>query len=520
MIGGYGADPVIAAPQANPPDAKTLSPVQPLVLVVAVLAVTFGLTATMDDLEPIEPVLVAGVFVFLMLVVRNGSWMVHGALVALFMTAPIDTPQGLRLSGIFVYFYEMLILGALFFAVKLVCENPVVLERMKRSAAVRVAGAFVAVVIGGVLIAVWRGNSIWNIQFDVKPMVEMLMVVFICIVVVLTGTWRQYVPTLQVIIGVSAALAVYASATGFELAGRSEAAELYAAGGRIIGGGSDAVRLITQTTPLALAVMLGLVACALLGKVSLMHVCTLFLPSMLITVLSFSRNTLLALAGAVVFSILIAISKGLISRVVLRTALIPVIAAPVIFVALAIGNAVGAESWIDTQVTGYENRVFAGLSDANERVDNSASYRDEETMYISKVGARHPIFGGGFGTAYKPPGGERGSFFALAGTLYTHNFYNWLYLKVGIIGLGTFAALVLTCVTPALRRGPSNVLLTSASAVLVGLCITISVAPLPIDQPGSAMFGIVFGLCIAGSIAARGQSPASSDRVIQTTGRL
>jgi O-antigen ligase len=292
-------------------------------------------------------------------------------------------------------------------------------------------------------------------------------------------------------------LTVYASATGFVLWGRTETAELVASGGRAIAGGSDAVRIITQTAPLALAVLLGGTAYLLFGRISLGRVVTLLIPAFLITILSFSRNTLLALAGTVVFAVLVALANGLLVRLVLRLAMVPLLVAITVLAVLSVGGALGARDWIETQATGYSNRVFAGLDQANERDDTSANYRDEETQYINRAAADHPLFGGGFGTHYKPPMGKRGTFTAFEGTMYSHNAYNWLYLKVGIAGLAVFVALIMACILPALSRRKNSELLSTAASALAGLAIAIFVTPMPIEQSGSALLAVVMGICIA-----------------------
>jgi O-Antigen ligase len=489
-------------------------PAQTQIAAGGVLLIIFGLTSSMVGLNPTLPALAAAAFVFLVLWSGNHSWIVHAMLVALFMTTTPEIPRGIRVFGVFIYFYEFLIFGALIYAVWLVRENRTLITPMAKSVALRVAFLFSLVIAFGITLGIVRGYPFWDIQYDAKSILEMMVVVFIATVIVMIDDWQRYIKTITAILFFSATLMVYASATGFVLWGRVEAAELYAAGGRAIAGGSNATRYLTQTTPLALAVLIGSVVLLLLGTTRAMRVMPMLIPSLVISVLSFSRNTLLALAGAFVFALLISLSSGHFSRLLLRLAMVTIISAITILGIQAVGNAAGAGDWINTQSTGYMNRVLAGFDQSNERADTSARYREEEDKYIMSTGAEHPILGGGFGTHYKPPSGKRDTFFAFEGTLYSHNAYNWLYVKVGIVGLVTFITLIATCIVPAFFRRLEDGLLATSAATLGGLSCAIFVTPMPIEQPGSAVLGIIMGLCI-GANASRTQQSAEREHPLK-----
>ena len=455
-----------------------------------------GLTMSMTGLAPTLPAVAAAAFLFVIVLMRNPAWMVHATLVVLFTTSVPEIPRGLRVGGVFIYFNEFFIFGSLLYALSLMRKNSTLVMQLRRTIATRLVYAFSLVVLIGLAIAVLRGYPFWDIQYDVKSVVELVVVVFISSVIVIIDDWSRYVKTITSILIFSALLTVYASATGFVLWGRTEAAELYAMGGRAIAGGSTAVRYLTQTTPLALAALSGCVALILIGRVSAAKVTPMLVPALIISILSFSRNTLLAIAGAFIFALLIAVARGNFSRLALRLASVPLVAGLVMISTIGIGSAVGAGNWITTQATGYSNRVIAGFDESNERADTSASYREQENDYILRTGATHPVFGGGFGTHYKPPTGGRKTFPAFEGTMYSHNAYNWLYVKVGLVGVGVFAALIIACALPALNRKKDSTLLQVSASTLAGLSVAILVTPMPIEQPGSALLGIVMGLCI------------------------
>jgi O-antigen ligase len=499
-------DPLAPFESNGRPDTRPFAP--PIsrrgwLAIVVVLLAVLVLTSTMSGLTPTLPAVTAGGLLFAVVVYQNPSWIIHSMLVVLFMTSIPEVPRGVRVGGIFIYFYEFLIFGSVLYAISLLRGRPEVTAGLRKLPAVRIATAFIAMVAVGIGIAILKQYPFWDIQYDAKPVVELMMVLLVASVVVALNEWQRYTRTLTWILIFSAALTVYASATGFAIWGRSETAQLVASGGRVLAGGSDAVRFITQTAPLALAVLLASVAVLLLGAISVSRVLPMMIPALVITILSFSRNTLLALAGTFVVVFLIALTNGLLVRLLLRVAMVPFVVAFAAICVVSLGGALGAQDWIDTQATGYSNRVLAGLDQANERDDTSANYREQETEDLRKVAANHPTFGGGFGTHYKPPTGKRGTFTAYEGTMYSHNAYNWLYLKIGIVGLAGFLALTAACVLPALRRKSNNTMLATGAATLAGLSVASFVAPMPIEQPSAALLGMVMGICIGASVRSR-----------------
>ena len=332
------------------------------------------------------------------------------------------------------------------------------------------------------MVGLLRGYSLDDIQTDARPLIAMMIVAAVAAVIVAADDWRRYLKTITAVLMVSAAITIYASATGTSLRGRTETAELTAAGGDVLSGGSNALRYLTQATPPALVVLLGCVTLLVLGRVTAKQAAPMLIPSLVISLLGFSRNTILALAGALVFAFVISVVDGHLGRVVTRFVSTALVAGVVIFGLSTLGHALGAGHWIDTQVAGYSNRVISGFAESYEGHDASTQYRLQELEYIKTSGAEHPIVGGGFGFRYRPPAGDPGDFEADRGQLYAHNTYGWLYVKVGILGVLAFLILMLSCVLPALSAYRSSPLLEGAAAALVGLSVAMIVMPLPIDD--------------------------------------
>jgi hypothetical protein len=465
------------------------------ITVVVVLIVTFGLTL-MIGLYPVLPLLAAGVFLFAVLLRGNYSLIVHAFLLVTFTARTQELPHGFRVLSFYIWWHEPLIIGSLCYAIWLLRAAPSVANRLRHSIPARVALLFSVVVVVGIILGILYGHPLYDIQYDVRPPINMMIVVFIAAVIVAVDDWQRYIKTITVSLIFSAVLMVYASATGMQLGGRNETAQLYAEGGRALAGGSNAMRYLTDATLPALAVLLGCAALLTLGRVRLTQVTPMLIASLVISVLSFSRTTILALAGAFVFAFLIALLNGHLVRLALRLVLMPLVTAVALFALLNLGNALGGQEWIKTQTTGYVDRVISGLAPSNVQADTSVRYRAQEDQFIEKTGAESPILGGGFGQRYKPPTGKRGTFTAVGGQLYSHNVYNWFYIKSGLAGVVAFLALIATSVLPALLRHRGNLLLTTAASTLVGLSLAMLYSPIPIDQVGSPLLGIVIGLCI------------------------
>ena len=121
----------------------------------------------------------------------------------------------------------------------------------------------------------------------------------------------------------------------------------------------------------------------------------MLVSSLVITFLSFSRNSILSVAGAVVFALIIALLAGHFIRIVSRALLMGVVVGAVAIGVSAAGGAVGAGDWIDKQVGAYSDRVVTGFQRISD--DSSAQLREEEVAFLYRAGAEHPLFGSGFG---------------------------------------------------------------------------------------------------------------------------
>jgi hypothetical protein len=471
----------------------------------AALIVTFDLSFRAGS-NPVLPVVLAGAFLFAVLVARNRSWIVrlapnrswsvHGMLITAYMTWPPGAPQGIRVGGYYVFFYEFFVFGSLLYAIGLLRASPVATTRLQNLAGVRTTALFGITIVAGVIIGLLHGYPLKDIQMDVRPIMHMIIVIFVAAVIFAVNDWRRYLKTIATILMASAAIIVYASVTGKSVGLKTETAELHEAisSGGVLAGGSTALRYQTQTTAPALAVLLACVVLLVLGRVTAKHAAPMLIPSLVISFLSFSRNTILALAGALVFTLVIALVNGHLVRAVPRFVMMALVTGFVILGLPVLAHATGAGRWIDEQVTGYAHRVVAGFEQSNQKNDLSAQARLKENRYLRKSGAEHPILGAGFGYRYKPPEGDRSLYEATDhAQLYAHNTYLWFYVKVGVAGAGTFLILIVVGLLPALGRQRSSPVLEAAAGTLVGWGVAMMVMPLPLDHYDSTLLGLIIG---------------------------
>ncbi len=478
---------------------------------VAALIVTFDLSFRAGS-DPVVPVVLAGVFPLAVLLAGNRSrivrlapnrgWMVHAMLITAFTTTPLGTPFGIRVGGYYVFFYELFAFGSLLYVIGLLRASPVATARLQNSAGVWATVLFGITVVSGVIIGLVHGSFLKDILIDVRAIGDMMIVIFVVTAIFALDDWRRYLKTISGILTFSAVMILYASVSGQSVGFRTETAELYDKTT------SNATRFITQTTALALAGVLACVTLLVLGRVTARHAAPMLIPSLAICFLSFSRNTILALAGALAFTLVFTLINGHLARAARHFVMMAVVTCTAVFGLSILGGAIGAGQWVDDQVKGYADRVVAGFEQSNVKHDTSAQGRLKEDAHLTKAGDAHPIFGSGFGYRYKPPegGGIRDpSDFAgtATGQLYAHNTYLWFYVKVGVVGAATFLMLIVVGVLPALgRRRPSPVSV-SAAGTLVGLSLAMSVVPLPLDQCNSAALGLVIGASLeAGTLRA------------------
>jgi hypothetical protein len=285
-----------------------------------------------------------------------------------------------------------------------------------------------------------------------------------------------------------------------EVNGRVEDVGLYLDGRPV---SSDATRILGGATHFALGVACLTVALVIRRKASMRQVLPYLIPAVVITVLAFSRNSLLGLAVAMAAAVIAAPGRGLPS--LLKVAMASIACGVVAWTTLyMIGGA--PLDYVNRQATSYRDRVADGLSRDVLARDSSVEARSVENRYVLEAWRSAPLVGGGFGASYRPPFGPTDSFGATYGQYYVHNWYGWLAVKTGVLGLGWVLAATLIPALRSLRR--REVAFGSAG---LGLLAVSAVAPLAnsLTSAGALALGGVIGVCAIS--VSRDSVPASHE---------
>jgi O-antigen ligase len=214
-------------------------------------------------------------------------------------------------------------------------------------------------------------------------------------------------------------------------------------------------------------------------------------PALLITVLSFSRNTLIALAVAAAVALVASWTWSAVSRTAMLAAGCAVLLGIALPAVLFLLQNTTAAVWLSDQLNAFSHRVIGGVSTAALAVDSSTLARLHENTNLIRAIAEAPLYGHGLGYAYQMPFGKSGSFSATLGTTYAHNFYLWLLVKSGVIGMASFAVFAVTPVWRAVRSSSAAAKISAATgAALLAICV---VDPLPLEPANSLALGMALG---------------------------
>lgn len=387
---------------------------------------------------------------------------------------PIMIPTSFAVGGLIFQLYEpFLALATLY-----------VLVRHRPSRYVVGRCSLISASVGiGLVVGILNGNFLQKIYQDVRLPIILAVGILVAGGVANTEVASRCLRLLPWILWISATVVVLSSVTGLEIGGRTESVVPSADGA--------ATRLLSSATFLAVAVLCGCISLAVAQQITLRSHLNYVLPAAVIMGLSFTRNHLLALIAAVVFTAVALRSLDAVGGLfkLLATAI------PVFFVCVLVLSALPPDNWLSEQVTGYSTRVVDGITGRSISNDASAAYRMEETSRIIPVIEQSPIIGYGMGAAYQPAQGPAGQFLYDRAPYYAHNFYLWLLLKAGVFGLALFLLAVLGPLWRAVRAPNSGQL--AAGAGTAALLAVNFVTPLPLGAPESLVFGALVGLLAA-----------------------
>jgi hypothetical protein len=406
------------------------------------------------------------------------------AMVSLSIVAlPSAIPMSFAVGGISVRIYEpFLLISVIVTALR---------YRLHARALGRVA-ALVTLLVFWVVLGLANGHDPVRVLVDTRLFAYLCLAMFVAASVAGTAVVNHAIRIVPAVLWISAGTTVAASALGFGIAGM----QIGAAGS--LDGSESAERLISPATYASVAVLCAVLALWLTGKKSLRDTLVFSAPALTMVFLSFTRNAVISIAVACLFAVISSHDF----RAVRRVAVLGLIVSGLIFL-ISVGEPVlrqvGGLGWALNQFDAFSGRVLGGINGSALASDGSAQFRfDQENVYLVPEIFRSPVFGHGYGYAYKPL--ETGRFVTDKGEAlryYAHNFYLWILVKAGVVGFLLFAFSVIAPVLMRMNARSTAAQLAAGSAA-AGLLAASFVAPMPLGAPTSVVLGLVVGLCLGG----------------------
>jgi O-antigen ligase len=389
-------------------------------------------------------------------------------------------PEGLHIGKVIgpvaIYAYQLAAVLAICYLI------PLVKPRFKDFL---LPGMFVLTVLYFTLVGFQMGHDATMVLHESTTLIEMV-VGFVLALLIVYGDYLKFCMRVMIAtLWFSAGMAIISSLHAIRLAGRAESLEGAT-------GAGQALRIVLSTQTPATAALTALVAASIIGRVRPMVYLAFGPPALIISLLAFSRNTLIAVAvGATV-----AFFANFGWKALRRSAIVAAVSAGVF--ALTVPGSLfllqhsEAGSWLSDQFTAFNQRVLGGVSASALATDESTLDRLREVARLNAAIAQAPVFGHGLGYAYQLPSGNDPKAFAWTlGPTYSHLFYQWWLAKAGAVGMAAFAWIALTPVVRALRcaSAPAKI----SAAVCAGLLAISAVWPLP-EMPMDALaLGMALG---------------------------
>ncbi|GJO54217.1 hypothetical protein NJB1604_45090 [Mycobacterium marinum] len=420
--------------------------------------------------------LIAGMFSLVVYWAKPEA-MVGIALFLAFAALPASLHVGKVVGPGVIYAYQVALVLAICYLIPLV--RPRVSDFVP-------PGIFAVAVLLYTVVGLVLGHPDWVVMRESQALLEMAGGFILALLVVYGDHLRLSISTMAVILWFSAGMAVVGSLHAVRLAGRAESlAETTGAG--------QALRIVLSAQTPAIAVLTALVAATIIGPVRPAWYLTLGVPALVIALLAFARNMLIALAVGAAVALLAAFSGLALCRTAALVLGGAVVVAFTVPTSLFLLQQSKAGAWLADQFTAFNQRVLHGFSTEALAVDTSTRDRLREVENLDRAIEHAPVFGHGLGYAYQQPYGDDPNDFTMKFyPTYSHNFYLWWLVKAGAVGMAVFALFALPPLIAALRRAsvPAKV----SAATSIGLLAISAVWPLP-EMPVDAMaLGLALGL--------------------------
>lgn len=405
-----------------------------------------------------------------------------------FVSLPAPFDVTIPISGLVVRPYEIVLFGCAVCALITESRSPYVSRRLY---------VFGLALVLAILLGWAAGNSLFRIFGDIRYVVEMLLAFIVfSVVAVNPSRVRMLLRLALIMLWVSATSSIAVSAGWLGFGGRERAASLD------LESTAAAARLLSPATYPSLAVLCGVLALVSLDRLGTRTALLYAVPAGVVVALSFSRNSFLGLAGALLFALIAAALAGMIWRPIAITLIAAgVVGIGVLFTGYVL-RGTSSGGWFSLQVSSFNERVIGGLTESGLQNDGSAQFRfQQEDLYLRREISNSPVIGHGMGFPYKPLlTGRSLSDKSDYLRYYAHNTYLWFWVKSGLVGLVAFLYTFATPVVAAVR-GRQDIELASGAAV-TGLLACAFVVPMPLGTPTAVLLGCAAGLC-AGAVEAK-----------------
>ncbi|MGY1812851.1 O-antigen ligase family protein [Blastococcus sp. SYSU D00820] len=414
------------------------------------------------------------VLVALATLIAKPSLSVYASIALGLATLPAAIPTAIHPGPYTIYLFEIpLAIAAAYTAV-----------RVRPGTGRRVAAAIAILCVTYIVGLVTETDQIRRVA-EFQSLLDLVTALYVASGIRKWGIHKQVQRVVAGVLLWSAAMVLLAALGVIDVGGRTETAHL---GDQAF----EATRLLTNTQFLALAVAVGCLVRVVTGRENFGALSLFAAPSLVILLLSFSRNTLLGLLVAI--AVAVAFSGHRVRKIV-RGVTGLIAAATLVWVVAWLSQGTAFAAWLAEQGRAYKERVFGGLTDGGLQFDPSAGARRRETTNLLNHLSDQPLTGHGLGYAYQPAFGS--GFDATLGPYYAHNFWLWLLVKAGFpLAIGFALAIS----GPLLNRHAWNsraaVAAAAASAALLIICF---VAPLPLDNWNSLALGLTLGV-LAGEV--------------------
>ncbi|WP_232003053.1 O-antigen ligase [Mycobacterium sp. 1245801.1] len=344
-------------------------------------------------------------------------------------------------------------------------------------------GLLVLTVVWSTVTGFETGHADLVVMRESTTMIEMAIGFVLALFVVYGGHVKFSIRVMIVILWFSAGMAIVSSLFAIRLAGRAESLEGAT-------GAGQAVRIILSTQTPATAILSALVAAPIVGRVRPAMYFALGPPALSISLLSFSRNTLISMGVAAGVALVGSLSWAAVRRTITTATVGLAMIAVTVPGSLFLLQRSKTGAWLSDQYAAFNQRVLGGVTSSALAVDDSALERLREINLLKETIAQAPVFGHGLGYVYQPPTGDD-EFHLYLYPAYSHNFYLWWLAKAGAVGMAVFAIFALTPVILALRCAPAAAKISAA--VAAGLLAISAVWPLP-EMPMDALgLGVALG---------------------------